>query len=134
MARRKKKRPVLRSKFEQKVWDCLSDSGTKFEYETQSLQYVVPPSKKRYTPDFVVTTASGKVLYIESKGKFDPTARRKMELVVEQHPDKDIRMLFMRDNYIRKTSNTRYSDWCDKKGIAYAVSEDGQVPEEWLNE
>lgn len=57
-----------------------------------------------------------------------------MALVIEQNPDKDIRFLFMRDNKIQKTSKMRYSDWCEKRGIKCYVSEDGHVPEEWLNE
>lgn len=57
-----------------------------------------------------------------------------MALVFEQHPDRDIRMLFMRDNYISKQSKTKYSTWCDKRNIKYHVSLMGTVPEEWLND
>lgn len=57
-----------------------------------------------------------------------------MALVVEQNPDLDIRMLFMRDNKIAKNSKTRYSDWCKKRGIVYAVSELGEIPEDWVND
>lgn len=55
-----------------------------------------------------------------------------MGLVINQHPDKDIRMLFMRDNYIYKGSKTKYSDWCKAHGIKYHVSAHGTVPEEWF--
>jgi hypothetical protein len=57
-----------------------------------------------------------------------------MALVFEQNPDLDIRFLFMRDNKISKNSKTRYSDWCKKRGIKYAVSEHGHIPDEWLAE
>jgi len=57
-----------------------------------------------------------------------------MALVIEQNPDKDIRLLFMRNNKISKVSNTKYSDWCDKRSIKYHVSEQGNVPREWLDE
>lgn len=57
-----------------------------------------------------------------------------MALVIEQNPDKDIRLLFMRDNFISKTSQTRYSTWCQKRGIKYHVSLNGSIPEEWYLE
>jgi hypothetical protein len=57
-----------------------------------------------------------------------------MAAVIEQNPDLDIRMLFMRNNPITKTSKTKYSDWCDKRGIKYHISANGSVPEEWIAE
>lgn len=71
---------------------------------------------------------------IESKGLWDRTSRAKMALVIEQNPDRDIRMLFMRNNRINKAAKMTYGDWCDKRGIKWAVSLKGEVPEEWLNE
>jgi hypothetical protein len=68
---------------------------------------------------------------VEAKGKFDRDARRKMELVAKQHPDLDIRLLFMRDNKISKQSKTRYTDWCRVRGIKCSVSSSGDVPQEW---
>jgi hypothetical protein len=73
-------------------------------------------------------------IIVEAKGKLDRLVREKMALVFEQNPDLDIRLLFMRDNKLSKTSKTRYSDWCEKRGIKYAVSEQGHIPEEWLVE
>jgi hypothetical protein len=52
-----------------------------------------------------------------------------MALVKLQHPELDIRILFMRDQPIRKGSNTMYSDVCDKLGYVYAFKE---VPASWL--
>jgi hypothetical protein len=57
-----------------------------------------------------------------------------MLLAIAQNPDKDIRLLLMRNNKMSKQSKMRYGDWLDKHKITWAVSEHGHVPEEWLNE
>lgn len=92
--------------------------------------FVVPSKKRTYNPDFELPNG----IIIEAKGKLDRLVREKMALVFEQNPHLDIRFLFMRDNKLSKSSKTRYSDWCEKRGIKYAVSESGHIPEEWLVE
>ena len=126
----KKKTEPYRSGFEKKVAKSLKEQKVKFEYESQKLKYKVPSSDHTYTPDFILPNG----IMVEAKGNFNREARVKMALVKEQHPDKDIRLLFMRDNYISKQSKTKYSDWCIKRGIKYHVSLAGNVPEEWINE
>ncbi len=121
--------PKLKSGFEKKGAKFFKDKGIEAKYESVKIAYTVPSKKKNYIPDFVLPNG----LIVEFKGKFDRVAREKMALVVAQNPELDIRMLFMRDNYIAKTSKTRYSDWCKKNGIKYAVSENGEVPEEWIS-
>lgn len=79
-----------------------------------------------YTPDFYLP-ASG--IFIETKGRFTAADRRKMENVIEGHPDEQFVMLFMRDNKIHKRSQTTYSKWCDDRGIEWSVME---PKEEWL--
>lgn len=101
-----------------------------YEYEPFSLTYNVPSKDHKYTPDFVLPNG----IILEGKGICDPETRKKMLLVIEQHPHLDIRMLFMRDQPIYKNAKQRYSDWCEKKGIKYAISYDGAIPEEWLDE
>lgn len=128
--RRKKPEPRLRSGFEKKVKDSLDGQKAKYGYETETLTYTMPASKHRYTPDFTLSNG----IVVEAKGKFDAAARKKMALVIEQNPDRDIRMLFMRNNSITKTSKTKYSDWCDKRGVKYHVSIQGEVPEQWVKE
>lgn len=127
---RKKPEPRLRSGFEKKVKASLDGYKAKYKYESEVLIYTMPASKHRYTPDFIL----GNGVVVEAKGKFDAAARKKMALVIEQNPDRDIRMLFMRDNPITKTSKTKYSDWCEKRGVKYHVSPNGEVPEEWVRE
>lgn len=68
-------------------------------------------------------------MIIETKGKFTSQDRKKMKLVTEQYPWIDIRMLFQRDQPIRKGSKTLYSDWCRKNNIQFAVK---VIPDEWL--
>ena len=122
------KEHTLRSGFEKKVASNLDARKVKFTYEEEKIKYEIPASTHVYTPDFLLPNG----VYIEAKGKFDVDSRKKMELIFKQHPDLDIRMLFMRNNFIQKTSKTRYSDWCEKRGVMYHVSPDGVVPDEWL--
>lgn len=119
-----------RSGFEKKIAKKLTDKNIKFKYESEHIKYTIPESEHTYTPDFVLPNG----VIVEAKGKWDRQSRQKMALVIQQNPDKDIRMLFMRDNPIIKGSKTKYSDWCKKRNIRYAISETGEIPQEWLDE
>jgi hypothetical protein len=88
---------------------------------------VEPAKTRRYIPDLVINKGA---LYIEVKGRWTAHDRRKMGYVIEQNPHLDIRMLFAANNTISKNSRTRYSDWCDKRGIKYAIGT--EVPKEWI--
>jgi hypothetical protein len=124
------KKAAYRSGYEKKVAKHLEDLGVPFEFESEKIPYTQPATDKKYLPDFKL--ANG--IYIEAKGIWDISSRKKMVWVIEQNPDKDIRMLFQRNNYLRKGSKTTYGAWCDKKGIKWAVSSSGAVPESWINE
>lgn len=119
-----------RSGYEKKVAKHLEDLGVPFEFEAEKIPYTQPATDKKYLPDFKLTNG----IYIEAKGIWDAPSRKKMVWVIEQNQDKDIRMLFQRNNYIRKGSKTTYGAWCDKRGIKWAVSSSGAVPESWVNE
>lgn len=56
-----------------------------------------------------------------------------MKLVIEQHPDKDIRFVFQNPNAkIAKGSKTTYADWCAKHlKVPHAK---GDVPDAWIKE
>lgn len=123
-----RKQIKYKSGFEKKGAAFLEKMGIPFEYETQKVKYTVPQKHKNYIPDFVLPNG----ILCELKGKLDRDVREKMALVIEQNPDLDIRMLFMRDNKIARNSKTRYSDWCKRRGIVYAVSELGEIPAEWI--
>lgn len=121
---------TLRSNLEKKVATFLDDSKIAYGYEDQVLQYVVPESNHKYTPDFTLPNG----IIVEVKGRLTAADRKKMLLVREHNPDKDIRFLFAVDNKISKSSKTTYGIWAEKKGFKYHVSKDGVLPAEWLKE
>tara|TARA_R110001606_G_scaffold289961_2_gene437865 strand:+ start:1372 stop:1827 length:456 start_codon:yes stop_codon:yes gene_type:complete len=121
-----------RSGLEESLASDLHSKGVSFEYEEHRLPYKVPSRIAHYTPDFYITTKSGKVIVVESKGRFVTADRQKMLLVKAQHPHLDIRMVFSNPNTkISKQSKTTYGKWCQKHGFKYAK---GLVPESWLDE
>lgn len=121
-----------RSGLEKAVAASLSNRGVSYEYEQHKLKYLVPERQATYTPDFYVTTKSGKLIIIETKGRFVTADRQKMLLVKEQHPTLDIRLVFSNPNSrISKKSKTTYAAWCDKHGFQWAAKD---IPESWLNE
>ncbi len=128
----------MRSKFEAKVARSLKKGGAKFTYEKEVWEYETTPSLKQircgecgskdilvvkhYTPDFFL----GNGVVIEAKGRWSAANRR----VALCFPE--VKLLFMRNNTLSKRSKTKYSDFCDKNGLDYHVSYDGEVPEKWL--
>ena len=119
----------LRSGYEKKVRKCLEENKVQYTYESMVIKYVVPETKRSYTPDFILPNG----VIIEAKGYWDAESRRKMALVVEQNPHLKIKMLLQRDNTISKKSKTKYSDWAKARGIECVVSPQGIIPEEWLH-
>lgn len=109
----KKKNSKFRSKFEERLSKHLEYLG--FKYEPIKLDYTIPESKHKYTPDFV----RGKLIY-ELKGRWTAADRKKMKLLVDQHPEYEIIMCFQNPNIkINKGSKTSYADYCDKNGIKW---------------
>lgn len=122
-----KRKGPCRSQAEAAVYEDLEARGVPFEYEKSQVIYTTPPVQHKYVPDFKIGN-----IYVEYKGWFKPEDRAKMLLVIQQHPDLDIRLLFMKDSKLYKDSDTRYSDWCEKYGIKYAIGT--TVPQEWIDE
>lgn len=120
---------TLRSGFEKRVATFLDRKSVQYEYETVKLPFVEPATKRTYRPDFILENG----IHIECKGRFTASDRKKMALVQEQHPDLDIRLVFMRDNTLSKNSKTTYTGWCEARGLISHVSEDGSIPAEWLS-
>ena len=114
-----------RSGFEHSTAKRLEELGVRFSYEPKDriIEYLVNETRK-YLPDFVT-----KNFIIECKGRLTTADRKKMQLFKAQHPDKEIRLLFMFDNKLNPRSNTRYSKWAEKHGFKWAV---GEVPKEWF--
>lgn len=77
-----------------------------------------------YTPDFFFPETK---VFVETKGKFDATTRTKMREVCEQS-DCDIRMVFMRDNWLTRKHKMTYGRWCDINNIKWAVND---IPLDW---
>ena len=121
-----------RSGLEKSLAAYLDERNISYEYEEHKVKYTVPERQATYTPDFYVTTRSGKLIIIETKGRFVTADRQKMLLVKEQHPDLDIRFVFSNPNSrISKKSKTTYGAWCEKHGFPYAAK---VAPERWLDE
>jgi len=116
-----------RSKYEQDVCGRLDKAKVPFDYETINLHYEITEQRK-YIPDVILPNG----IIIELKGRFTAKDRKKMLLVIEQHPDLDIRMVFMRyKNKLNKHSRTTYADWCNKHNIKWA---DKYIPDTWIQE
>ena len=138
---RKHNRSLYRSGLEETTAKDLKSKGIKFEYETVKIPYTHPATNHTYTPDFVVTTKSGKTIFVETKGIWDSKDRMKHLLIREQHPELDIRFVFTRSKTkISKASSTTYADICEGrakrkplKGVTWKYA-DKSIPEEWLNE
>ncbi len=114
-----------RSQFEINLAKFLADRKISFEYETTKLTFV--PKPRTYTPDFYLPETG---IYIEAKGHLDKGDRVKMQLIKQQHPDLDIRFVFVRaSNKIYKGSKTTYAAWANRYGFQWA---EGSIPEEWL--
>ena len=117
-----------RSGFEHKVSDQLKENKIKFEYETTVIPYIKPETKHTYTIDFTLPNG----ILIETKGRWVIEDRKKHLLIKKQHPELDIRMVFMSGKTkIRKGSKTTYGMFCDKHGIQWAEK---TIPESWLKE
>lgn len=124
-----------RSGFESRIRKQLDDLKIEYGYETMKLKYVKQVCPKcneiikigTYTPDLILK--QGKLI-IEAKGLLDTAARVKMIAVKFCNPDLDIRIIFQRDQRIRKGSKTYYSTWAEKFGFPYSIGE--TFPKEWL--
>ena len=121
-----------RNKFEKDTAKDIEKHNIKFGYEQTKIPYTVSGN---YLVDFEITTKSGKVIYIETKGNgrsFDGHAKRKMIAVKKQHPDLDIRIVFYNDGKCgpKRKDGTymRQSDWAKRYGFEYSIR---TIPESW---
>ena len=112
----------MRSGFERTLASQLHAAQIRFEYETLGLDYTLNGT---YWPDFILPNG----IIIEAKGLLDKESKRKMIAVKKQHPDKDIRIVFMVADKKIPGSKTTHGQWATKNGFKWA---DGTIPEEWL--
>ena len=103
------------------------------KYETETIHYIVPERKAKYTPDFVFIKKTGELMFIETKGRWTATDRLKMKHVIHSNPGVDIRMVFQNPNQkISKISSTTYETHANKLGISHVAK--NNIPAEWLSE
>ena len=117
----------FRSGLEIAISEELDLNKIKYEFEKVKLKYTVPEKVHTYTPDFYLKE---KDFFIETKGLFTSSDRKKMRFIKEQHPDLDIRFIFSNSKQrISKKSKTTYAMWCDRHDFLWS---DKVVPKEWL--
>lgn len=140
--KRKMTKYRFRSRLEEGIAESLESRGVEFEFEPSwgRLPYLAPAKKHVYTPDFYLTTDTGKVIIIESKGIWVYGDRYKHLLIRKQYPDLDIRFVFSNaKSRIRKGSATTYADICNGggkgpfKGVVWKYSSK-KIPQDWLEE
>ena len=120
----KKKTSKFRSKLEENIANLLDGLGVSFQYESEKLGYTI---EHTYTPDFVLPN----YVYIEAKGYWAPSDRRKILNVKKANPEVDLRMVFQSPyNKINKKSKTTYAMWCEKHDIPWTSYHN--IPLEWL--
>ncbi len=122
-----------KSGLEHMVADQIKTADYPLNYETETLNYVVPERKAKYTPDFIFTKRNGQLMYIETKGRWTSIDRLKMKHVLASNPDIDIRMIFQTPTQkISKGSKTTYEAYALKLGIKHVSKKD--IPTEWMDE
>ena len=120
-----KKRKRYRSLFEANFARDLHERKINASYEKDKITFI--PKPRTYTPDFYIEEGD---FYVETKGRLFPQDRSKHLLIKEQHPDLDIRFVFLNArNRLDKRSKTTYGAWCDRHGFLYAEK---RLPSQWM--
>lgn len=109
-----------RSGLESMIIKLMDSKSIQYKYEPREelCKYRVE-EVRTYLPDVVI----GDKIF-ELKGRLTLFDRKKMKLVVEQNPDKDITIVLQKDNKIAKGSKTKYSDWLTKNNIKWMMVSD----------
>ena len=122
-----------KSGLEHTVAEQIKATEYTLNYETETLNYIVPDLKAKYTPDFIFTKKNGELMYIETKGRWTSADRLKMKHVLVSNPGIDIRIVFQSPTQkISKGSKTTYESYAVKLGIKHVAKK--EIPAEWLLE
>lgn len=122
-----------KSGLEHTVAEAIKSTPYDLKYETETINYIVPERKAKYTPDFVFIKRNGQFMFVETKGRWTTADRTKMKHVLASNPGVDIRMVFQNPNQrLSKTSKTTYAEYALKLGIRHVAKKD--IPAEWLEE
>lgn len=116
---------AFKSAFERGGAANLAARKIKFEYETLEVPYTLQGT---YHPDFILVDYG---IIVEYKGLLDRDSKRKMVAVKLQHPELDIRFVFMDANKKIPGSKQTHGTWATKNGFIWAERE---VPQEWLDD
>ena len=120
-----------RSGLELLVAEQIKETSYELRYETDVIKYIVPQRDAKYTPDFVFTKRNGSMMYIETKGRWTATDRKKMKHVLQCNPGIDLRIVFQNPNQkISKASKTTYEAYANKLGISKVAKK--EIPIEWM--
>ena len=135
------RRAGFRSGYERTVAGNLDALGYDYDFECKGslIEWVL---EKTYLPDFTLSNG----IIVETKGRMDGEDRTKHLAIRLQHPEKDIRFLFQRDNPLTNKRRRKalvnadgtprkvqtYSSWCEKNGFLYAIGT--VIPQQWLDE
>ena len=112
----------FRSGFERTLDAQLKMMKAKYSYETLKLPYVI---HSNYNPDFILDNG----VIIEAKGVLKTEDRRKMIAVKQQHPELDIRFVFMSAGARVPGQKGTHAQWAERYKFPWA---DGRIPEDWL--
>ncbi|OYV33229.1 MAG: hypothetical protein B7Z80_24715 [Rhodospirillales bacterium 20-64-7] len=116
---------AFKSGWERTLAAQLSTSGVEWDYEKVELPYILNGT---YHPDFRLIKSG---ILIEAKGLLDRESKRKMVAVKKQHPELDIRFLFMQGDKKIPGSKQTHGEWARKNGFPWA---EGRIPNEWFEE
>ncbi len=82
-----------KSGLEHVVAEAIKSTPYDLKYETETIHYIVPERKAKYTPDFVFTKRNGTFMFVETKGRWTTADRQKMKHVLASNPGIDIRTI-----------------------------------------
>lgn len=117
-----------RSGLEDVIAEQIKSYEGKEVYESGYINYKIPESVHKYTPDFILSNG----ILIEAKGLWETKDRQKHLYIREQYPELDIRFVFSNPrNKLYKGSQTTYADWCDAHGFKWANK---YIPSAWFEE
>ncbi len=131
-----------RSKFESNVAEMIRACGVKPLYEVTDIVVPLPIRMgncpkcgnkdvvrgSHYRPDFTIRVEGKPPIFVEAKGILTYRDKCLAEYMSKHH---NWKIVFMADNKLNKRSPTRYSDWCRKNGVQFAVN---NVPKEWFQD
>lgn len=113
---------AYKSGFERTLAAALSLRSVLFKYEDTVLPYTL---SREYNPDFHLIKNN---IFVEAKGLLDRDSKAKMVAVKKQHPDVDIRFVFMNADKKVPGSKQTHGEWATKNGFVWA---DREIPAAW---